>query len=505
MPPPLKLAVIGGGPSAFYVASRILSLLPASKDPALRVHVYDRLWAPHGLVRYGVAPDHPEVKNCTHKFDETAKDPRFRFFGNVNISNSPPLTSQSFDPMHLPLSSVFENYTHLLFSSGCTLPKLHPALPPSSACVSALSLVHWYTLHPLAPLPPALDKIEHVSLIGNGNVSLDVARLLLSPIDHLQKYDVPEKVLEVLASSKVRHVSIFGRRGPLEAAFTMKELREMINLPDSSMHPLSPEILNPTSKESLTRQQSRVLSLLSKGSKNPAGSTRKTWSLDFFRSPIGYVPPSPSDPTSQTQLTLEHTFVDPKTSRAIPTSPPQYTVVPTDLIVTSLGFQADPTSPSPPVYDPGLGHLRVLGPGGRVVGKNNKVWGNTYASGWAAVGARGVLATTMMDAYAVADTVLSDYMGASEAEGGYVTTTPISPPYAGEEHVADPDIAELVLNPSPHPEDPPLEVTQGIKDGRVVQYEDWKKVDEEEQRRGREKGKERERMDWEGAKVVLGR
>ncbi|KAG1855547.1 hypothetical protein C8R48DRAFT_776428 [Suillus tomentosus] len=182
-------------------------------SPPLRVHMYDRLWASHGLVRYGVAPDHPEVKNCANKFDATATDPRFRFFGNVNVG-SMPLNSIPY-ALRLPLTSILNNYSHLLFAIGLYYAHLDPAIPPS-------------------PPPPALDKITHLTLIGQGNVSLDIARILLTSPSVLRQYDVPEHVLEVLSRSTVKHVSIVGRRGPLEAAFTTKELREMINLPEAS-------------------------------------------------------------------------------------------------------------------------------------------------------------------------------------------------------------------------------------------------------------------------------
>ncbi|TFK31179.1 hypothetical protein BDQ12DRAFT_694469 [Crucibulum laeve] len=482
----MKLAIIGGGPSAFYVASRIFQLLPAAKpsSPSLRIHLFDRLWAPHGLVRYGVAPDHPEVKNCTHKFDAAALDPRLRFFGNVNVGDPANPIPHA---INLPLSSIFKNYTHILFSTGCTLPTLHPALPPSTYCIPALSLVHWYTQHPTNPPPPPLENVSHVSLIGNGNVSLDVARMLLTNPDVLSKYDVPQHVIDHLSRSNVKHVSIIGRRGPLEAAFTTKELREMINLPEASMIPLDLDSMVPVSKDSLTRQQSRVLQLLAKGSAKPYGTTSKTWSLDFLRSPVGLAPPSA---TSQAQLKLAHTKVDAKTSRAVPTG--ETSVFSTDLVTTSLGFRSPPSSL---FSSEDLGHLRTIS--GRLVSSSGHVLQNAYASGWASTGAKGVLASTMIDAYAVADTILTDLMPKDEP----VKTTPASP--TREQGVADDDVAEIVMNPNPHPEDPPEEIKEALKEGMVTTYSDWKKVDEEEVRRGEVLGKERERMGWEEAREFL--
>lgn len=467
---PLKLAIVGGGPSAFYVASRLLKL---ESSPPVRVHLFDRLWSPHGLVRYGVAPDHPEVKNCTHKFDETAQDPRFRFFGNVNVGDS---LSPLRGTVNLPLSSIFSQYSHVVFATGCTLPKLHRDLPPSTHSIPALDMVHWYTQHPNAPTPPPLDKISHVSLIGNGNVSLDVARMLLTHVDVLKKYDVPEPVLDVLAESRVEHVSIIGRRGPLQAAFTMKELRELITLPNASMQPISPEVLQPPEGVPLTRQQGRVLQLLGKGSTNAFGTTKKTWSLDFFRSPTGLDIHTSASGRPRATLSLSHTATDPTTQRAMPTG--ESSQLTTDLVISSLGFHGEPTAS---YFDPSLGHLRTLS--NRIINTHGETLRNVYASGWASTGARGVLAATMMNAYDVASTLLNDH---------------------GKEQAATDIVFEDVLNPDAPLDTIPAEVQEGIEAKHVVQYPDWKRIDGEEIRRGGAMGKERERMVWEDAKTMVG-
>jgi len=297
--------------------------------------------------------------------------------------------------------------------------------------------------------------------------------MLLTPVSTLAQYDVPKSVLDVLSQSAVRHVSIIARRGPLEAAFTTKELRELINLPDSSMVPLDSSILTPPPDLTLTRQQSRTLQLLHKGSKNAYGSTRKTWSLDFYRSPTG-ITVSPDDP-STAQLSLAHTMVDPRTQRAVPTG--KTSILPTSLVVTSLGFHGEPTAS---FYDPGLRHLRTLG--ARIITDEGLGLKNVYASGWAATGAKGVLASTMMNAYAAADTILRDTLPSSEPAEL---------------------IEEIVLNPEPDLDAIPVEVEQGIMEGTITQYGDWKRIDEEEMRRGREAGKERERLSWGEMRLFL--
>lgn len=319
-------------------------------------------------------------------------------------------------------------------------------------------------------------------------MSLDVARILLTSPSVLRRYDVPEHVLEVLSRSTVKHVSIVGRRGPLEAAFTTKELREMINLPEASMIPIEPTLLIPPPGVTPTRQQRRTLELLQKGSKNPPGSTLKTWSLDFYRSPTNLTPPSTASASDMANLTLAHTRVDPATSRSVPTG--ETSTLLTSLVVTSLGFHTDPETT---FFDPVLSHLRTSA--GRITSPEGLPLKNVYGSGWAANGAKGVLASTMMDAYAVADTIISDIVPFTD---GVTINSAASVPAAGTAS----ESSEL-LNPRPDLDALPAEIIRGIKDGMVTQYNDWKVIGAEEVRRGESLGKERERMGWEEAQSFL--
>lgn len=311
--------------------------------------------------------------------------------------------------------------------------------------------------------------------------------MLLTSPSVLKKYDVPEHVLDVLSRSALKHVSIIGRRGPLEAAFTNKELREMMHIPDVSMVPLDPSLLTFPEGTTLSRQQRRTLELLHKGSQRRFGSTQKTWSLDFYRMPITLTP-SRSSPAAA-ELTLAHTILDPSTGRAISTD--QTSTLTTSFVVTSLGFHVDPTTA---FFDPSFTHLRARG--GRILSESGIPSRNMYASGWSANGAKGVLATTMMDAYAVSDAILSDIISGSTGNVN-VETIP-----AGE-HESETVSNTLMSNLVPHLDDPPEEVKQGIKDRLVTQYDDWNAINAEEVRRGALFGKERERMSWEDAKKFL--
>ncbi|KDQ07205.1 hypothetical protein BOTBODRAFT_89095, partial [Botryobasidium botryosum FD-172 SS1] len=445
----IKLAIAGGGPSGFYSAPRILSRLPRGtpQGDQLEVHVFDRIWAPHGLVRYSVAPDHPEIKNCTRKFDATALDPRFKFFGNVSVSDAPSYPHN----VVLPLKDVTRHYSHLLFATGSPRPLALPALPDA---ISALSFVQWYTSHPSRPInPPPLSGISRLTIIGHGNVSLDIARLLLSPPSSLAHLDLPRPVLDALRISSIKHINIVSRRGPAEVALTAKELREMLSLPNAALEPIPPELLAPTTTEKLTRQQFRVLDLPRRGSKATPGSTPRSWSLQFLRTPHSMSPGS---------ITFAHNILD-ADRRARPTGTLETQF--TDLVVSSVGKHW---------FDFALG--RVRNEGGRVKDALGNIVPGVYAAGWAAHGAKGVLASTLNSAYSVTDMMIADTLESRIASDGPMNLSP--PPRA------------------------PLLAGAG---GRVISYRDWKTIDEEEARRGRELGKERERMQWDDAMSFLGR
>ena len=293
--------------------------------------------------------------------------------------------------------------------------------------------------------------------------------MLLSRPEDLRRYDIPERVLAHLAKSTVKRVSIIGRRGPYEAAFTAKELRELLDLPGVVMDPLLPEILQPKEGIKPTRQQSRIVSLLQRGSKETPKEPSeyfKSWSLEFFRSPTGVIP-TPHSALSNLELSLAHTTLDPS-NKAVPTG--TTSILPTDLVITSLGHRSESTAHW---YDPGLGHVRnVSGRGGD---EGGNVLRNVYTSGWASTGAKGVLATTMLNAYDVAQTLLSD----------------AKDPVREARSVMSEDIKEATLDELPE------EVERGLESSRVVTHDIWKRVDEEEVKRGAALGgKERERMDW---------
>lgn len=197
----LRIAIIGSGPAGFYTAYRLMNKL----EDAV-VDMYEQLPVPYGLVRFGVAPDHPDVKNCQDAFEELAKSPRFNYIGNVRVGHD------------IELAQLKSHYDAMLFSYGASedrqLGILGEDLP---GVYSAREFVGWYNgLPQFHGLKPDLLAGEQAVVIGQGNVAMDVARMLLTPVDELRSTDITEEAVQTLSESKIRRVKVVGRRGPVQ-------------------------------------------------------------------------------------------------------------------------------------------------------------------------------------------------------------------------------------------------------------------------------------------------
>ncbi|WOO82169.1 NADPH:adrenodoxin oxidoreductase, mitochondrial [Vanrija pseudolonga] len=477
--PPLKVAVIGSGPSGFYAASRILAQLPPTSEhgQATTVDMYERLPTPYGLARYGVAPDHPEVKNCQHKFDELATDPRFAFFGNVSVGQHTPGPFASYaypHALHVPLGDLAAHYNAVVFAYGASHSNPLASVPGSSASatplagvVPALALVSWYNGHPgYADLPVDLSKTHTVDVVGQGNVALDVARILLRPIDTLKDTDMPEDVLAVLAASSVRKVRAVGRRGPAQVAFTTKEFREMVNLPDVAYAGVDAGLM--AQAQELTkgdRMRTRMLALMAKPA-NAGG--RKTFELDFLLSPAAFLPGEDGRRVAAAKWDVNELAFEGKAASARRTG--EQVTRETDMVVESVGYRSEPLGGLLP-FDSKRG--RVVNAGGRVTAADGTPVPGAYVSGWAGRGPVGVIASTMQDAYGLVEGILGDYVA---DDGPFVRRD------AG---------AAIPLAPEGGRPDA---VEKGLKDGRVVPLAGWHAIDKAEQERAKGTGKEREKF-----------
>ncbi|WVR07939.1 hypothetical protein IAU60_004982 [Kwoniella sp. DSM 27419] len=508
-PPPLKVAIIGAGPSGFYTASRILHSIPADspKGSNIEVHMYERLPTPYGLVRYGVAPDHPEVKNCQHKFDELASDTRFKYFGNVLLSSQPssstttPTPAASLSPytyqhaVRLSFDDILPYYSSLVLTYGASLSNPLASVPGSSSSdtplqgvIPALALVSWYNSHPaFSDLPVDLSAVEEVSVVGQGNVALDVARILLKPVSALETTDLADDVLEVLSKSRVKKVRVVGRRGPGQVAFTTKEFREMLAIPGVGYSGVDPELMA-QAKEMVgnERMRKRLLGLMEKTT--PAAV--QTFELDFLRSPSAFLPHHEHDQRiGQVEWNLNQLLA---TAPSAPTPPASQQVsvpsgggliarptgetvrIKADMVVESVGYRSEPLTGESGrgwelPFDSSRGRVRNVS--GRVVDEEGVVVPGVYTAGWAARGPVGVIASTMHDAYALGDILLDDHFSSPSGSAG-------------------------PLNKSPEAGIPQALTDVKNKGGIVVGLDEWARIDEAE--RGRAKasrtGKEREKF-----------
>ncbi|GAB1191122.1 hypothetical protein APSETT444_000293 [Aspergillus pseudonomiae] len=478
---PFRVAVVGSGPAGFYAAYRLLAKL----DDAV-VDMYEKLPVPFGLVRYGVAPDHPEVKNCEEKFTEVASSPRFNFIGNIELGEN------------LPLQALKPHYDAILFSYGAPKDK-ELGIPGENACrnvYSAREFVGWYNgLPEHRDLAPDLTAGEDAVIIGQGNVALDVARILLSDVDALRKTDITDYATEALAKSKIKRVHVVGRRGPMQAAFTIKELRELLQLPGVSFDPVRKELFPPDDvMNALPRAQKRLIQLLAKGSSNDPATSTKSWSLDFLLSPecLNW---SPIHPYRLSHVKFSRNELDPS-NPYIPSakvSPKHLSSgkraqvnIPANTFFRSVGYKS---LPLPGLEDLGIqfdtkrgvipndGFGRVTSPTN--TGANEQLPDGSvishlpglYCAGWVKRGPTGVIATTMTDAFTTADVVVADL--SSHRGKGSLLNGPGHSTGLGWEGVR------------------PEAEKRGL---RATTWQDWQRIDAAERERGQQIGKPRSKF-----------
>jgi ferredoxin--NADP+ reductase len=213
----LEVAVVGSGPAGLYTAEALIKQSAALDPPvSVRIDVIDRLVTPYGLVRYGVAPDHPSIKSIADYLRTVLEHPDVRFLGGVHLGQD------------VTREDLLASYDAVVYATGAMRDRRMGIpgedLPGSHA---ATDFVNWYCGHPDMGLDAFSLDAESVAVIGVGNVAVDVARILVRDPAELRTTDVPQPVLEALMASKVRDVHVIGRRGPAQAKFTTKELREL--------------------------------------------------------------------------------------------------------------------------------------------------------------------------------------------------------------------------------------------------------------------------------------
>nr|KAK5436120.1 NADPH-adrenodoxin reductase [Exophiala xenobiotica] len=393
------VAIIGSGPAGFYTAQKIMREIRGTK-----VDMYEQLPVPFGLVRFGVAPDHPEVKNVEETFQDVAASPDYTFIGNVNLGHD------------IPLPLLAKHYDAIVFAYGASKDrKIGLEGENKPHIYSARAFVGWYNgLPEYRNFNPDLTAGETAIVVGQGNVALDVARTLLSKLDQLKKTDITEYAVEALSRSTIKHVHVVGRRGPMQAAFTIKEIRELLHLEDVNFAPV-PEELFPSDLKSLPRPKRRLMELLKKGSPVKSSAT-KSWSLDFLLAPKSLIW-SASDSDKLEGVVFSKTKLadaDSPDSKVKSTDDTQ--LIPTSTLFRSIGYKAVAIPGMQEIgadFDEHKGTVRHDG-FGRVASLESRSdnaddRASLYCSGWVKRGPTGVIASTMTDAFETAQAIVQDW------------------------------------------------------------------------------------------------
>ncbi|MDT5225124.1 MAG: ferredoxin/flavodoxin---NADP+ reductase, partial [Mycobacterium sp.] len=241
------IAIVGSGPSGFFAAASLLKAADGSDEIDVAVDMLEMLPTPWGLVRSGVAPDHPKIKSISKQFEKTGSDSRFRFFGNVVVGE------------HVEAAELAERYDAVIYAVGTQSDK--PLNIPGEdliGSISAVDFVGWYNAHPhFEEKTPDLSGARAV-VVGNGNVAIDVARMLVTDPEVLALTDIADHALESLRPRGVDEVVIIGRRGPLQTAFTTMELRELGELEGVDV------IVDPAQLENITDEEAEAAGKVTK-------------------------------------------------------------------------------------------------------------------------------------------------------------------------------------------------------------------------------------------------
>jgi ferredoxin/flavodoxin---NADP+ reductase len=375
---PLRAAIVGAGPSGFYAADQLLK-------EGFEVDLYDALPTPFGLVRAGVAPDHPKIKSVTRVYAKTAANDRFRFFGNVTLGE------------HVSREDLRARYAVVIYAFG-TATDNRLGIPGEDRPGShpATTFVAWYNGHPhFADHQFDLNGGRAV-VIGNGNVAIDVARMLVLDPGELAPTDTADHAIEAFGMAGVREVVLLGRRGPAQVAFTNPELLELGELEraDVIVDPAQLEgVAPPEGADKTTVRNVEILRGYSE--RVPAGKSHRL-ELRFLRSPVEILGEGEDGPVTGVRVAINE-LVTGGDGRVRAVATGEEEVIECGLVLRSIGYRGEPVAGIP--FDPERGLIR--NEGGRVCEDDAPSRGE-YVVGWIKRGPSGVIGTNKKDS---ADTV----------------------------------------------------------------------------------------------------
>ncbi len=443
---PLRVAIIGSGPSGFYAAEALLK----QSVPPVSVDMFDRLPTPFGLVRGGVAPDHQKIKSVIAVYEKIAASPAFRFFGNVLVGK---------DVSTEDLRGLYDQVVYAVGNESDR--RLGIPGEDLKGSHSATSFVGWYNAHPDFRKESFDLSVESAVVVGVGNVAMDVARVLAEDPERLKPTDIAEAALEALRHSRVRTVYLLGRRGPAQAAFSPAEIQEIgaLESADLVVDPREAALDEASKKDYQDPKNKKNVDFLQERAKAGEGAKPRKVRLRFCVSPIEIL--GEGGRVRAVKIERNRLALG-EDGRVRSEGTGIHETLPAGLVLRSVGYRGIPIPGVP--FDEKSGHIpnasgRVLQAAGAAAARPGE-----YVVGWAKRGPTGLIGTNRADAI---ETVK---LMAEDASSGRFC--PASSP--------DPEAVTALLQ------------KRGV---RCVSYADWKRLDAIELARGKERGKARLKFD----------
>jgi ferredoxin--NADP+ reductase len=440
---PLRVAIVGSGPAGFYAAEHLLK----NENVEVEVDMFDRLPTPFGLVRAGVAPDHPKIKSVIRVYEKTAAREGFRFFGNVDVGRE------------ITIADLAARYNAIVYAYGTATDRQlgipGEDLPGSHA---ATEFVNWYNAHPDFAKAQFDLSCDRVVVIGNGNVAADVARMLALPKQELDTTDTADHAIEPLTSSNVKEIVVLGRRGPAQAAFTNPEVRELGELTDADividpadveLDQISAEFVESDECEPTNKRNVEIFTEFSQ--REPEGKPKRVI-MKFLRSPIEIL----GSGRVEKLIVGVNELVRDESGAIKARDTGEREEIECGLVLRSIGYKGVGLDGVP--FDSSRGV--IPNEAGRVVDPESgqQVAGH-YAVGWIKRGPSGVIGTNKKDAQETVDALFADL------EAGKVP----------ERAPVEPGIEELLAERAPD----------------HVTYQGWKAIDAAEVAAGEPHGRPR--------------
>ncbi|APG62425.1 pyridine nucleotide-disulfide oxidoreductase [Sphingorhabdus lutea] len=424
------IAIIGSGPAGYYTAEAAQKKF----GDDVMVDIIDRLPVPYGLIRFGVAPDHQSIKGVSRRYEATALSENVRFVGNVSVGKD------------VSISELQSCYDAVILATGA--PNDRP-LDIKGADLGnvygSAAFVGWYNGHPdFAELKPNLD-VRNVVIIGNGNVALDVARILAKTTKEFEGADIVDHALSALSLSKIENITILGRRGPHQIAMTPKELGELSKLENAApvvdMRDL-PDIGEDALLEPGIRKSVTHLRDFAAVPQSLMGDKDKRIFFDFFASPVEIIGDGAAKKIKVEKTMLDHQLRSNGTG--------EFYDIDADLIISCIGYQTPPIDEVP--YEHGRG---------RFANVDGRILPGLYCVGWARRGPSGTIGTNRPDGFAIVDIVAEDL----SQNGNANTNANISGQKKGRAA---------------------LDEILSQRQVKAVTFRDWKKIEQAEIARARE-------------------